>query len=89
MLLSAIKVRNGLCMLDVFRLGVCLGSSDTALMASVTANATTTLYVGNYYEKTSSTVRKYYYHAGRRVAMRENGVLSWLRSVSPSLLRGC
>ena len=45
---------------------------------TATTSGTTTFYVGNYYEKTGSTVRKYYYHAGRRVAMRENGVLSWL-----------
>ncbi len=45
---------------------------------TATTSGTTTFYVGNYYEKTGTTVRKYYYHGGRRVAMRENGVLSWL-----------
>ncbi len=47
-------------------------------LVTATTSGTTTFYVGNYYEKTGSTVRKYYYHGGRRVAMRENGVLSWL-----------
>ena len=64
------------------------GYDGDGKLVTATVNATTTLYVGNYYEKTGSTVRKYYYHAGRRVAMRENGVLSWPRSVSPSSWRG-
>jgi RHS repeat-associated protein len=36
------------------------------------------VYIGDYYEQTGSTVRKYYYAGGRRVAMRENGTLNWL-----------
>jgi len=35
-----------------------------------TVNGTTTVYVGNYYEQAGSTIRKYYYHGGKRVAMR-------------------
>jgi len=37
----------------------------------------TTYYIGNYYEKivegTSSTIKKYYYSGGARVAMDDNG----------------
>ncbi len=60
--------------------GAATGSFDCDGGKPVTAttSGTTTFYVGNYYEKTGTTVRKYYYHGGRRVAMRENGVLSWL-----------
>ncbi len=54
------------------------GYDGDGKLVTATTSGTTTFYVGNYYEKTGSTVRKYYYHAGRRVAMRENGVLSWL-----------
>jgi hypothetical protein len=43
-----------------------------------TVGGTTTAYVGGYYEKTDSTIRKYYTLGGQRVAMRENGVVSWL-----------
>ena len=45
----------------------------------------TTVYIGNYYEKEGSTVRSYYYHGGRRIAMRENGTLYWLLTDHPSL----
>ncbi len=41
-------------------------------------NGVTTVYIGNYYEKQGSTVRKYYYAGSTRVAMRENGILYWL-----------
>ncbi len=54
------------------------GYDGDGKLVTATTSGTTTFYVGNYYEKTGSTVRKYYYHGGRRVAMRENGVLSWL-----------
>ena len=43
-----------------------------------TFGSTTMLYVGNYYEQTGSTVKKYYSLGGRRVAMREDGTLYWL-----------
>jgi RHS repeat-associated protein len=43
-----------------------------------TAGGVTTAYVGGYYEKSGSTIRKYYTLGGQRVAMRENGVVSWL-----------
>ena len=35
-----------------------------------TINNVTTYFVGNYYEVTGSTVTKYYYIGGQRVAMR-------------------
>jgi RHS repeat-associated protein len=40
--------------------------------------STTTIYVGNYYEKTGSTIRKYYYFAGQRVAMRDGSTVYYL-----------
>ena len=55
------------------------GYDGDGRLVTATTSGTTTFYVGNYYEKTGSTVRKYYHHAGRPVAMRENGVLSWPR----------
>ncbi|MBC7264510.1 MAG: hypothetical protein H5T64_09190 [Chloroflexi bacterium] len=41
-------------------------------------NGTTTAYIGDYYEQTGSTIRKYYYANGQRVAMQENSTLYWL-----------
>ena len=38
----------------------------------------TTYYVGRYYEKQGSIVTKYYYFAGKRVAMRKGGTLTYL-----------
>jgi hypothetical protein len=43
-----------------------------------TLGGSTTVYVGNYYEKEGSTVRKYYYAGGARLAMREAGTLYYL-----------
>jgi len=43
-----------------------------------TVNGTTTAYVGDYYELTGGTARKYYTHWGRRIAMQEGGTLYWL-----------
>jgi hypothetical protein len=40
--------------------------------------STTTIYVGNYHEKTGSAIRKYYYFAGQRVAMRDGSTVSYL-----------
>jgi len=39
----------------------------------------TTVYIGDYYEQTGSTVRKYYYAAGQRMAVRVGGVVYWLQ----------
>jgi RHS repeat-associated protein len=49
----------------------------------VTAGTTTTVYVGNYYEKQGTTVTRYYYLGGQRVAMRvgpagQAGTLAYL-----------
>jgi RHS repeat-associated protein len=38
----------------------------------------TTVYIGDYYEQTGSTVRKYYYAAGQRMAMQVGGALYFL-----------
>ena len=40
----------------------------------------TTVYIGEYYERTGGTVRKYYYAAGQRVAVRVNGTLYFLHT---------
>jgi RHS repeat-associated protein len=42
--------------------------------------STTTYFVGNYYEITGGVVTKYYYAGSQRIAMRENGVLSFILS---------
>jgi RHS repeat-associated protein len=39
---------------------------------------TTTVFLGNYYEWTSSTVKKYYFAGTTRIAMRENSTLIFL-----------
>ncbi len=44
------------------------------------ADGVTTLYVNEFYEIEGSTVRKYYSAGGQRIAVRENGVLSYLLS---------
>jgi hypothetical protein len=38
-----------------------------------TINVATTTFVGNYYELSGSTVTKYYYAGGQRIAMRNAG----------------
>ena len=43
-----------------------------------TVNGTTTVYIGDYYELTGSTGRKYYYANGQRVAMRVGGTPYYL-----------
>lgn len=47
-------------------------------VVTATLANTTTFYAGGHYEQTGSTVRNYYYHAGKRVAMRESSTLYWL-----------
>jgi len=51
---------------------------DGRQVKSTVNGVTNTVYIGNYYEKEGNTVRTYYYHAGKRVAMREDGTLYWL-----------
>ncbi len=43
-----------------------------------TFGATTTIYVGNHYEKTGNAIKKYYYAGGRRIAMRTGGQTYYL-----------
>lgn len=43
-----------------------------------TINGVTTVYIGDYYEQAGSTIRKYYYADGQRVAIRENSTLYYL-----------
>jgi RHS repeat-associated protein len=38
----------------------------------------TTYFVGNHYEVTGSTITKYYYAGGQRIAMRTNGTLRYI-----------
>jgi len=45
-----------------------------------TLNGMTTYFVGSYYEKTGSTVTKYYYAGSQRVAMRQGTALYYLLS---------
>ncbi len=65
------------------------GYDGDGKMVTATVGVTTTYYVGNCFEKSGTITRTYYYHVGKRVAMRENATLYWLRSVSPSFWRGC
>ena len=41
-------------------------------------NGVTTYYVGGYYEKQGSTITKYYYAGGQRIAMRKGSVVYYL-----------
>jgi RHS repeat-associated protein len=43
-----------------------------------TVNGTTTVYVGNHYEVKNSIVTKYYFAGATRIAVRTNGMLSYL-----------
>ena len=54
--------------------------SDNVRVMSV-VNGTTTVYIGNHYEKnmTTGAETKYYYFGGQRVAMRDT-VVKWLHS---------
>ena len=67
------------------------GYDGDGRMVTATLGTTTTVYIGNCYEKEGSTVRTYYYHNGQRVAtpalapkrsagasVRKNGTLYWL-----------
>jgi RHS repeat-associated protein len=54
---------------------LCYGNRIKATFGSAT-----TVYVGNYFEWTgsTSTMKKYYYAGGQRVAMRQGSTLNWL-----------
>lgn len=43
-----------------------------------TVGDVTTVYIGNYYEISGSTIKKYYYAGSERVAMNDNGTLKYL-----------
>lgn len=43
-----------------------------------TFGSTTTVYIGDYYEKSGSVVKKYYYAGGRRIAVRDGGTLYYV-----------
>lgn len=43
-----------------------------------TIGGVTTIYIGNYYEWTSTATKKYYYAGSQRVAMNDNGTLRYL-----------
>jgi len=47
-------------------------------VVTATLANTTTFYADGHYEQTGSTVRNHYYHAGKRIAMREVSTLYWL-----------
>src|SRR5512133_3790408 len=64
------------------------GSEPTAINASFvydgdgkrvkgTVNNVTTTYVGSHYEVQGTTTRKYYFAGAQRIAVRENGALSF------------
>jgi hypothetical protein len=53
-----------------------------------TINNVTTYFVGNYYEKTGSTVTKYYYAGGVRVAVRTGSTVYYLLGDHPSASSG-
>jgi RHS repeat-associated protein len=42
------------------------------------AGSTSTYYINQFYEVSGSNVTKYYYFGGQRIAVRQNGVLSYL-----------
>jgi len=45
---------------------------------TATFGANTTVYIGDYYEKTGATVKTYYHQGGQRVAMRDGSTRYWL-----------
>jgi RHS repeat-associated protein len=51
---------------------------DGRRVKSIFNGNTTTYFVGAHYEVTGSTITKYYYAGGQRIAMRTNGTLNFL-----------
>ncbi|NJN80358.1 MAG: hypothetical protein HC797_07750, partial [Anaerolineales bacterium] len=47
-------------------------------MLTTNAGSTTTYFVSNYYEVVNGLVTKYYYAGTQRIAMRKDGVLSYI-----------
>ena len=54
------------------------GYDGDGQMVTATVGVTTTYYVGNHFEKVNGITHTYYYHAGKRVAMRDGNTLHWL-----------
>jgi hypothetical protein len=54
------------------------GYDGDGKMVTATIGVTTTLYVGDYFERVNGITNTYYYHAGKRVAMRTGNTLYWL-----------
>lgn len=47
-------------------------------VVTATVGLTTTYYAGNHFERVNGITNTYYYHAGKRVAMRQGNTLYWL-----------
>jgi RHS repeat-associated protein len=54
------------------------GYDGDGRMVTATVGVTTTYYLGNYFELVNGITHTYYYHAGKRIAMREGNTLYWL-----------
>jgi RHS repeat-associated protein len=54
------------------------GYDGDGKMVTATVGVTTTFYVGMCFEKMGTITHTYYYHAGKRIAMREGTALYWL-----------
>jgi RHS repeat-associated protein len=54
------------------------GYDGDGRMVTATVGVTTTYYVGNYFELVNGVTHTYYYHAGKRIAMRQGNTLYWL-----------
>ncbi len=57
---------------------MCWGIRSCLLTRQGTGRCATRASIRNYYEQTGSTIRKYYYAGGQRVAMRENSTVYYL-----------
>ena len=54
------------------------GYDGDGKMVTATVGLTTTYYAGNYFERVNGITNTYYYHAGKRIAMRAGNTLYWL-----------
>jgi RHS repeat-associated protein len=54
------------------------GYDGDGRMVTATVGVTTTYYVGNYFELVNGITHTYYYHGGKRIAMRDGSTLYWL-----------
>jgi hypothetical protein len=53
------------------------GYDGDGRMVTATVGLTTTHYVGDYFERVNGITDTYYYHAGKRIAMRAGNTLYW------------